>query len=163
MFVHSRPKNCVELEANKDHCWPGWKLVHTITWQTPRIAKVDLDKVATKLVHNDKLQTSNYWSPLACLVEEQDEHVQENHTKVKKAKLAIVDGQPTNKVAAHWAQKINQQKVTKVCLPRLRSNIQSSPRGRQTRPQWYWWNLQENIHFLWWMHGKSNKENAPQA
>ena len=30
MFVLDKPKNCVELEANKDKCWPGWKLFHTI-------------------------------------------------------------------------------------------------------------------------------------
>ncbi len=31
MFVLHKPDNCVELEANKDKRWPGWKLVHTIT------------------------------------------------------------------------------------------------------------------------------------
>ncbi len=31
MFVLHKPKNCVELKANKDKRWPGWKLVHTIT------------------------------------------------------------------------------------------------------------------------------------
>jgi hypothetical protein len=31
MFVLHKPKNCVELEANKDKCWPGWKSVHTIS------------------------------------------------------------------------------------------------------------------------------------
>jgi hypothetical protein len=30
IFVLHKPKNCVELEASKDKCWPGWKLVHTI-------------------------------------------------------------------------------------------------------------------------------------
>ncbi len=30
MFVLHKPKNCVELEANKDKHWLGWKLVHTI-------------------------------------------------------------------------------------------------------------------------------------
>ncbi len=30
MFVLHKPKNCVELEANKNKHWPGWKLVHTI-------------------------------------------------------------------------------------------------------------------------------------
>jgi hypothetical protein len=67
--------------------------------------------VATKLVHNAKLQTSNYWSLLACLVKEQDEHAQENHTKVEKAMLAIADGQPTNKKAAHFSQKLSNRKL----------------------------------------------------
>jgi hypothetical protein len=30
MCVLHKPKNCVELEVNKDKRWPGWKLVHTI-------------------------------------------------------------------------------------------------------------------------------------
>jgi hypothetical protein len=30
MFVLHKPKNCVELEANKDKRWLGWRLVHTI-------------------------------------------------------------------------------------------------------------------------------------
>ncbi len=30
MFVLHKPKNCVELEVNKDKCWLGWKLAHTI-------------------------------------------------------------------------------------------------------------------------------------
>ncbi len=36
-----KPENCVELKANKDKCWPGWKLVHTIALQTPGTIKVD--------------------------------------------------------------------------------------------------------------------------
>ncbi len=30
MFVLHKPRNCVELEANKDKCWPGWRSAHTI-------------------------------------------------------------------------------------------------------------------------------------
>ncbi len=45
--------------------------------------------VATKLVHNAKLPSSNYWSPLACLVKEQEEHVQENPTKIENGMFAI--------------------------------------------------------------------------
>jgi hypothetical protein len=30
MFILHKPKKCVELKANKDKRWPGWKLVHTI-------------------------------------------------------------------------------------------------------------------------------------
>jgi hypothetical protein len=29
MFVLHKPENYVELKANKDKRWPGWKLVHT--------------------------------------------------------------------------------------------------------------------------------------
>jgi hypothetical protein len=31
MFILHNPKYCVELKANKDKPWLGWKLVHTIT------------------------------------------------------------------------------------------------------------------------------------
>ncbi len=37
--------------------------------------------------------------------------MQDNHTKVEKAMFAIADGQPTNKVAAHWAQKLANRKL----------------------------------------------------
>ena len=30
MFVLHILANCVEFKANKDKCWPGWKLVHAI-------------------------------------------------------------------------------------------------------------------------------------
>jgi hypothetical protein len=30
IFVLRKPENCVELIANKDKRWPGWKLVTTI-------------------------------------------------------------------------------------------------------------------------------------
>jgi hypothetical protein len=30
MFILHKPKNFVELEANKDKHWPGWMLDHTI-------------------------------------------------------------------------------------------------------------------------------------
>jgi hypothetical protein len=30
MFVLHKTENCVELKANKDKHWPGWKLVRTI-------------------------------------------------------------------------------------------------------------------------------------
>jgi hypothetical protein len=101
-----KPENCVELKVDKDKRWPGWKLVHTIAWQTPGTNKVDLDKVATKIVLNAQLHTSNYWSLLACLVKEQEAHAQEYHTKGEMAMIAIADGQPTNKVAPHWARKL---------------------------------------------------------
>ncbi len=81
MFVLHKPGNCVELKANKDKGWLGWKLVHTIARQTPGTNKVDLDIVAFKIAHNAQLHTSNYWSLLACLVNEQEEQLQEHPTK----------------------------------------------------------------------------------
>jgi hypothetical protein len=39
--------------------------------------------------------------------------MQENHTRVEKAILAVADGQSNNKVAAHWAQKLANRKSQK--------------------------------------------------
>jgi hypothetical protein len=30
IFVLHKPENFVKLDVNKDNCWQGWKLVHTI-------------------------------------------------------------------------------------------------------------------------------------
>jgi hypothetical protein len=60
--------------------------------------------------------TNNYWSPLACLVEEQEELVEpeETNTSVDWAVNATTDIGPTNKVAAHWARKINNRRLRKM-------------------------------------------------
>jgi hypothetical protein len=54
---------------------------------------------------------SNYWSPLACPVDDQEEPISESHTNIEKAMLAIVTGNPPNKIAAHWAQKLQNRKT----------------------------------------------------
>ena len=71
---------------------------------------VDSEVAANLVTNNTKLHTSNYWSPLACLVEEQEETSSESTTNVEMAMLAIVKGIPSNKVAAHWAQKLHNRK-----------------------------------------------------
>ncbi len=73
MFVLHKPDNSTKLEENKDKQWPGWKSVHTVAWQAPGTPTVDLEVAANLVTNNTKLHTSNYWSPLACLVEEQEE------------------------------------------------------------------------------------------
>jgi hypothetical protein len=127
MFVLHKLKNCVELEANKDKCWPGWKSVHTITCQTPGTNKVDLDIVAVKIKHNDQLHTSNYWSSLACLVDEQEEQAQEHPTKGDMAMLASTDGQPTNKVAAHWVRNLANRKSRQYAFVDLGATSRAAP------------------------------------
>jgi hypothetical protein len=111
MFVLYKPKNCVELKVNKNKRWLGWKSVHTIACQTPGTKKVDLDIVASKIAHNAQLSSSNYWSPLACLVNEQEDQAQKHHTKEEMAMLTIADVQPTNRVTAHWAHKLANRKA----------------------------------------------------
>jgi len=61
--------------------------------------------------------TNNYWSPLACLVEEHEEESpepEETNTSVDWAMNATTDIGPTNKVAAHWARKIKNRTLRKM-------------------------------------------------
>ena len=60
--------------------------------------------------------TNNYWSPLACLVEEQEEISESDNTNtsIDWAMNATTDIGPTNKVAAHWARKINNRTICKM-------------------------------------------------
>ena len=70
----------------------------------------DSEVAANLVTNNTKLHTSNCWSLLACLVEEQEESSSGSTTNVEMAMLAIAKGIPTNKVAAHWAQKLQNRK-----------------------------------------------------
>jgi hypothetical protein len=67
------------------------------------------EELATNLV-TTKLN-SNYWSLLACPVEEQEEPISESHTNIEKAMSAILTGNPPNKAAAHWARKLHNRKL----------------------------------------------------
>jgi hypothetical protein len=71
---------------------------------------VDLELAANLVMNNTKTHNSNYWSPFACLVEEQEESSSESTTNFEMAMLAIVKGIPSNKVVAHWAQKLHNRK-----------------------------------------------------
>jgi hypothetical protein len=71
---------------------------------------VDSEVAANLVTNNTKLHTSNYWSLLACLVEEQEELSSGSTTNVEMAMSAIAKGIPSNKVAAHWAQKLQNRK-----------------------------------------------------
>jgi hypothetical protein len=71
---------------------------------------VDSEVAANLVTNNTKLHTLNYWSPLACLVKEQEESSSGSTTNADMAMLAIAKGIPSNKVAAHWAQKLQNRK-----------------------------------------------------
>jgi hypothetical protein len=71
---------------------------------------VESEVAANLVTNNTKLHTSNYWSPLACLVEEQEKSSSGRTTNVDMAMLAIAKGIPSNKVVAHWAQKLQNRK-----------------------------------------------------
>ena len=68
--------------------------------------------VAAKLVNNTA--HSNYWSPLTCLVNEQEEiGIKDNHTNIARVMSVVTDTRPGNKVAAHWACKIENRRMQK--------------------------------------------------
>ncbi len=52
----------------------------------------------------------NYWSLLTCPAKEQEESPSESTTNVRMAMSAMAKGIPSNKVAAHWAQKLQNRK-----------------------------------------------------
>jgi hypothetical protein len=117
-FALHKPKLCYELEANKAKRYPGWKSIFEAapsTWQGPGTT-IDVEPVAAKIVQFPATHTKNYWSPLACLVEEQEEISESNdkNTSLDWAMNATTDIGPTNTVAAHWARKINNRKLRKM-------------------------------------------------
>ncbi len=67
--------------------------------------------VADYLVQTPANKNNNYWSPLSCLVEEQEDDNVE-HTSAKHLLSAVTDFQPSkfqNKIAAKWKRKIRNQ------------------------------------------------------
>ncbi len=67
--------------------------------------------VADNLVKNPANKDNNYWSPLSCLVKEQEDDDVE-HTSAKHLLSAVTDFQPSklqNKIAAKWKRKIRNQ------------------------------------------------------
>jgi hypothetical protein len=65
------------------------------------------------LVKNPANKNNNYWSPLSCLVEEQEDKEVE-HTRAKHLLKAVTDFQPSklqNKIAAKWKRKIRNRSV----------------------------------------------------
>ena len=54
---------------------------------------------------------NNYWSPLACLVEAQEEEENDTITISDRVLSAQADTSPLNKVAAHWARKLANRKT----------------------------------------------------
>lgn len=71
-----------------------------------------IEKLAVKIVKPAATFTTNYWSPLACLVEEQDDASNSDEQQQTNADLAMTVTStigPTNKVAAHWARKTHNK------------------------------------------------------
>ncbi len=73
-------------------------------------------KNAANLVKTTAKLQLNYWSPLACLVNAQEDNFIQNKDKstiIKMALSAQVDYNPINKVAVHWAQKTANRIIKK--------------------------------------------------
>jgi hypothetical protein len=67
--------------------------------------------VADNLEKKPANKNINYWSPLSCLVEEQEDDDVE-HTSAKHLLSAVTDFQPSklqNKIAAKWKRKIRNR------------------------------------------------------
>jgi hypothetical protein len=79
------------------------------------------------MAHNAQLHLSNYWSLLACLVNEQEDQAQEHPTKEEMAMLAIADGQPTNKIAAQWVRKLANRKACRFAFLDLGATSGAAP------------------------------------
>ena len=98
------------MEVNKATRYPGWKSVFAAA-PTPLQGPgtmIDVVPLVVKLVKKlAATSTHNCWSPLACLVEEQEDisDSEDTNTSVDWAMTATTDIGTANKVAMHWAQK----------------------------------------------------------
>jgi hypothetical protein len=99
--------------------------------------------------------SNNYWSPLACLVEEQEELLEpeETNTSVDWAMNATTDIGPTNRVAAHWARKINNRTLRKMGILDTGATSGAAPER----------SLHKNFHVPRQADEQGNKKNADEA
>ena len=76
--VFHKSADCYKLEANASKQWMGWKSVketgEATKWQGRGTSYNNKSLVADKLENTSATQHKNYWSPLACLVKEQEEN-----------------------------------------------------------------------------------------
>jgi hypothetical protein len=66
--------------------------------------------VADKLVKTSATTNDNYWSPLACLIEEQDKP-DDDQTKVERIAILVPATKPKNKIKEKWKQKISKRNM----------------------------------------------------
>ncbi len=64
--------------------------------------------VAGELVKTSATTNDDYWSPLACLVKEQDKP-SDNQTKVEQIAILVPATKPKNKIKEKWKQKISNR------------------------------------------------------
>ncbi len=77
-------------------------------------SQLDLESAAVKLANKTATFTRNYWSPLACQVEEQEETLEMDSTiSVGKVMTPTTATSLVNKVMAHWARKVINRRLQK--------------------------------------------------
>jgi hypothetical protein len=64
--------------------------------------------IADKLVKTSATTNNNYWSPLACQVEEQDKP-DDDQKKVEQIAILVPATKPKNKIKEKWKQKISNR------------------------------------------------------
>jgi hypothetical protein len=69
-----------------------------------------VESIAAKLVKSPAINHYNYWSPLACQVNKQ-ENIEIPTPKKERLSSILTDTSSRNKIAAHWARKIENQKL----------------------------------------------------
>ena len=81
-----------------------------ISCQVDRNWGISRSKLAAQLEITPANLSNNYWSPLSCLVEDQEEnnvgHSAAKHQLKMSLTPAIMTARTTNKIAAKWKQKI---------------------------------------------------------
>ncbi len=119
--VFHKAAECYELEANASKWWAGWKSVkdtgEATKWQGPGTSN-NISLVADKLENTPAITNINYWSPLACLVEEQEDN-EDDHLLSMRTEIGHLNvdhflsistdiSKPTvkNKIAEKWKRKI---------------------------------------------------------
>jgi hypothetical protein len=116
-----------------------------------------------KITAQGKESRPNYWSPLACPAKEQEESPSDSTTNVKIAMSAIAKGIPSNKIAAHWARKLQNRKSRRFAF--LDSGATSGAAPEEDAPDLDDTRQpsQKTFNVSRRTHRKSDKENAPQA
>jgi hypothetical protein len=115
-----------------------------------------------KITTQGKESRPNYWSPLACPVKEQEESPSKITANIGMAMLAIAKGIPSNKVVAHWAQKLQNRKSRRFAFLDSRATSRAAPEEDAPDLDDTGQLSQKTFMFLDGCTGKATK-NAPQA
>ena len=76
-----------------------------------------MEQIAANLVNNAAIiRNNNYWSPLACLVDAQEDETETTKPQPDFALTTATVNTPTNKCAAHWARKLLNRKTRRAAI-----------------------------------------------